>query len=168
VTAVFIAALLAMSPTPPPESPRVTEGRWGGVGIALEVTASDARIELDCAHGTIEGPLVLDGDGGFDRPGLFVRERPGPVHMGGENVEKGVPVRYVGRVQGETLTLRIVRPNAPRPPSPLSAELGRTPRLRMCALSRNRIAAGKKHKWKSGGASSSGESSRCLSPISSG
>jgi hypothetical protein len=129
---VFLAAFLAASPTPAPAGPRVAEGRWGGVGIALDVTASGARVELDCAHGTIEGPLELDADGGFDRPGLLARERPGPVRMDEETEEKGKPVRYVGRLEGETLTLRIIRPDARQPPSPLSAVLGRSPRLHKC------------------------------------
>jgi hypothetical protein len=127
---LFLAAL-AVSPTPPPDAPRVTEGRWGGIGIALDVTASDARIELDCAHGTIEGPLALDADGGFDQPGLLVRERPGPARVDEENQQKGVPVRFVGRLEGGTLTLRIVRPNAPEA-NPLSARLDQAPRLRKC------------------------------------
>ena len=81
MTAALFAALLMATPTPSPAS-RVPPGAWGGTGIALEVTASGARIELDCAHGTIEAPLALDAEGGFDLPGTLVRERPGPVRDG--------------------------------------------------------------------------------------
>ena len=107
------------------------EGRWGGTGIAVEVTASGARIELDCAHGTIDSPLTLDDEGAFDLPGTFVRERPGPVRMDQDD-EKGLAVRYAGRLDGDTLELRIVRPDAPRPPKPLSARKDQVPRLRKC------------------------------------
>jgi hypothetical protein len=130
VTAALFAALLMATPTPSPVS-HVPPGVWGGTGIALEVNASGARIELDCAHGTIEGPLALDAEGGFDLPGTLVRERPGPVRMD-EEEKPGVPVRYSGRLEGETLTLHIAQPNAPRPMRPLTAELGKSPRLRKC------------------------------------
>ena len=134
-TILVLTVLLSVTPTPSERPARVAEGRWGGTGIAVEVTSSGARIELDCAHGTIDAPLTLDAQNAFDLPGTFVRERPGPVHMDQEE-EKGQPVRYVGRLDGDgegaTLELRIVRPDAPRPPSPLTAVLGRTPRLRKC------------------------------------
>ncbi len=126
-----VVVLLAVTPTPSSGSRNVAEGRWGGVGIALDVAASGARIEFDCAHGTIDAPLALDSEGRFDAPGTFVRERPGPVRMD-EPEEKGIPVRYVGRFDGETLELRVVLPDAPRPPGPLTARLGQTPRLRKC------------------------------------
>jgi hypothetical protein len=131
VTGAILGVLLSMTSTASPEPPRVAEGRWGGTGVALDVTSAGARIELDCAHGTIDAPLTLDGDNGFDLPGTLVRERPGPVRMDQEE-EKGEAVRYQGRLDGETLELRILRPNAPRPPSPLAARLGQTPRLRKC------------------------------------
>lgn len=130
VVAALFAAHLAASPTPSPAGPRVAEGRWGGVGIALDVTVSGARIELDCAHGTIDAPLALDAQGAFDLPGTLVRERPGPVREG--QTETIEPVRYTGRLEGDALTLRIVRPNAPKASTPLSAVFGQTPRLRKC------------------------------------
>ena len=130
MTPGLLALFLVVMPTPSPES-RVAEGSWGGVGIALDVTASGARVELDCAHGTIDAPLALDPEGGFDLPGTLVRERPGPVRMD-EEEKPGVPVRYSGRLEGETLTLRIAQPNAPRPTRPLTAERGKSPRLRKC------------------------------------
>ena len=124
-------AILTTDPTPSPAAPRVAEGRWGGTSVAIEVTSAGARIEFDCAHGSIDGPLELDADGRFDLPGTFARERPGPVRMG-QPEEKGAAVRYVGRLEGETLTLRIVWPNAAKPSSSFTAELGRTPRLHKC------------------------------------
>jgi hypothetical protein len=47
-------------------------------------------------------------------------------------IEKGEAVRYTGRLEGETLTLRVVRPNAPKASTALSAVLGKSPRLRKC------------------------------------
>jgi hypothetical protein len=129
--AVLAVWLVAVGPTPPPaDARRVPEGRWGGTGISVEVSASGAKIELDCAHGTIDAPLALDEDGRFDLPGTLVPERPGPVRMGEE--EKPEPARYSGRLDGDTLTLQILRPNAPRQMSPLQVIHGRNARLRKC------------------------------------
>jgi hypothetical protein len=131
VNAALLAVLLAVTPTPSAADSRVAEGRWGGTGIALDVTPSGAKVELNCAHGPIEGALSLDDKGGFDLPGTLVRERPGPVRMDREE-EPGLAVRYVGRLDGETLELRIIRPEAPGPPGPLAAKHGQTPRLLKC------------------------------------
>jgi hypothetical protein len=130
VTPALLAVFLVAAPTPTSGS-RIAPGSWGGVGIALEVTDSGARIELDCAHGTIDAALALDAEGGFDLPGTLVRERPGPVRMD-EEEPPGVPVRYSGRLEGETLTISIAQPDAPRPMRPLSAALGKPARLRKC------------------------------------
>ena len=133
MTFALLAAFLAVAPTPSTAAPRVADGRWGGVGISLDVTSSGARIELDCAHGTIDAPLSLDADGAFNAPGRLVRERPGPVRMDeNEADDEGEAVRYTGRVDGETLTLVVVRPNPPRPPRPLTAAFGKSARLRKC------------------------------------
>jgi hypothetical protein len=126
VTIVLFAAWMSLAAG----SARVPEGNWGGTGIAIEVTASGARIELDCARGTIDAPLTLDADGKFDLSGSLVFERPGPVREGAPDRKQSV--RYQGRLEGETLTLLVVSPQASRPPNPLSAVRGKTPRLRKC------------------------------------
>jgi len=57
----------------------VPPGSWGGDHIGLEVSDTGARVEYDCAHGTIDGVLTLDAQGRFDARGAYVRERGGPV-----------------------------------------------------------------------------------------
>jgi hypothetical protein len=88
----------------------VPVGKWGGKGARLELTAKGGTIELDCAHGTFDAPLVLDAQGAFDVKGGLVREGPGPVFEGAS--AKGQPVRYKGRLDGETLSLTIVTDDA--------------------------------------------------------
>ena len=127
VSLTFVLLAAWMSATP--ESPRIAEGRWGGTGIAIDVTASGARVELDCAHGTIDSPLVLDADGKFALAGTIVFERPGPVREG--EPERSQAVRWEGRFENDTLTLVLVRPNAPAS-RPLSAALGKHGVLRKC------------------------------------
>jgi hypothetical protein len=127
--ATLVFATVAAAPTPPPEA-RVPEGRWGGVGLAVDVTAAGASIELDCAHGTIDAPLALDAEGNFDLPGTLVLERPGPVRQG--EPERTEAIRVTGRLEGQTLTLRVHRPNTTDAPAPIEAALGKPPRLRKC------------------------------------
>ena len=82
----------------------VPSGVWGAQHVNLDVSSAGARIEYDCAHGTIDGPLALDAGNRFDVRGTHVRERPGPVP---EDEPKGVPARYTGRLEGETLTITV-------------------------------------------------------------
>jgi len=82
--------------------PRVPTGLWGGEHVRLEVTDAGAGVEFDCAHGTLDAPLVLH-DGRFDVPGTFVREHGGPIRS--DDVEQGQPARFKGEVAGARMTL---------------------------------------------------------------
>ncbi|MBA2338989.1 MAG: hypothetical protein H0V88_01215, partial [Pyrinomonadaceae bacterium] len=61
---------------------RVLKGMWGGQHVGMEVTAEGASIEYDCAHGTINEPLVTDRNGNFNSKGTYEVERPGPQRAG--------------------------------------------------------------------------------------
>jgi hypothetical protein len=112
-----------------PESTRVPEGKWGGVGLLVEVGADGAKVELDAAHGAIEGPLVLDAEGRFEANGTLVRERPGPTRAGGKDVG-GEPAQYRGTIAGDTLTLDVTLTRSKTAIGPLQAKLGAPARLR--------------------------------------
>lgn len=99
------AATLGLGPPGGGGTKRVSAGHWGAMGVAMEVTESGATIEYDCAHGTIDEPLVLDAEGRFDWKGRHFREHPGPIRQGEE--AKGQPVRYVGQVSGDFLAVSI-------------------------------------------------------------
>lgn len=77
------------------------EGKWGGQHVRLDVSASGAQIEFDCAHGTLAGPLMLR-NGRFTTSGTYVLER-GRVRQDG--AEKGQPAHFRGQVQGSQMTL---------------------------------------------------------------
>jgi hypothetical protein len=126
--------MIVLMPVTPTPSREVPLGAWGGTSIALTVEESGAKVELDCAHGRIEGRLVLDADGRFVLPGTVARERPGPVRMGPDGKveeEKGVPVTYSGRLDGDVLRLTI-RYEKGTESRPLEARLGQQPRLHKC------------------------------------
>ncbi len=87
------------------ENSSVPTGTWGGNHIRVQVTDDGARIEYDCAHGTIDQPMKLDGNARFDVTGVHVRERGGPVRRG-ERPDSH-PARYTGHVQDRTMTLTV-------------------------------------------------------------
>jgi hypothetical protein len=96
----------------------------------MEVTESGARLEYDCAHGTIEEPLTLDGEGRFNARGLYYREHGGPVREGEE--PKGESARYVGQVTGDTMTLTIKVPGADSAIGSYTLVRGKHGRVRKC------------------------------------
>jgi hypothetical protein len=84
---------------------RIPGGVWGGEHINITVSATSATIEYDCAHGAINGPLVVDKNGNFNLRGTHVMERGGPVRAG-EN-PKGQEATYTGSIKGTRMTLSL-------------------------------------------------------------
>jgi hypothetical protein len=121
------AACLAGSPASKPQ--RVSAGTWGGTGVALQVTESGGTVDYDCAHGTISEPLVLGDGGRFDVKGLHYREHGGPVREG-EN--GGQPVRYIGQVTGDIMTLTIRPADGGEAIGTHELTRGRAGRIRKC------------------------------------
>jgi hypothetical protein len=112
------------------EPRRVAAGSWGAMGIAMEVTETGARIEYDCARGTIGEPLLLDADGRFDVKGLHFREHGGPVREGEET--RGDPVRYTGQVTGDDMALTVKPEEGDAPADSYKLVLGKTGRIHKC------------------------------------
>ena len=84
---------------------RIPAGIWGGEHIHIEVGTKSATIEYDCAHGRIDGPLAVDGDGRFSLRGTHTAERGGPVRAG--EPERSQPATYSGSIRGEKMTLTL-------------------------------------------------------------
>lgn len=84
---------------------RIATGVWGGLHINLEVGAKSAKVEYDCAHGAIAGPLVVDNNGNFELRGSFTPERGGPVRA--DETPESRPATYSGTVKGNTMTLTL-------------------------------------------------------------
>lgn len=85
------------------------EGPWAGEHIQLEADAQGARIEADCASGTIAGPLRPGADGRFAATGTFDAQQAGPQAA---NAPSAAAARYTGRVQDDLMTLSILAPGA--------------------------------------------------------
>lgn len=88
------------------QSRGVAQGLWGGEHIRLEVTDAGARLEYDCGHGSIDEKLATDAEGRFDVAGRHVHEHGGPIRVGARPDEH--PARYTGRVEGSTMSLRVI------------------------------------------------------------
>lgn len=78
-------------------------GEWGGNHINMNVGDGSARLEFDCAHGYISGPLVVDRNGKFQLRGTFTPERGGPVRAGESQREQ--PAVYSGELKDNMMTL---------------------------------------------------------------
>ena len=84
---------------------RMPTGAWGGDHISIEVGARAAAVEYDCAHGVIEGPLVLDANGHFNLKGTHTPERGGPIRA--DQQARSLPAKFVGSISGNTMTLTL-------------------------------------------------------------
>src|SRR4051812_17089874 len=91
-----------------PAADALLPGVWGGEHIRLEITEGGATLDFDCAHGSVEGKILVDSAGRFSVAGTFYREHGGPVREGeGSN---GQPVRFNGRVGGSLMKFMVARP----------------------------------------------------------
>jgi hypothetical protein len=129
---VLAARSAVPGPTPAPTPAALPEGTWGGAGLRVSVTGRGATIEFDAATGKTDGPLSLDGEGRFDVAGTLARQRPGPTRSG-QSDAPGEPVRFRGRLEGETLTLEVVPAGKGAAIAPLKATRGAPARLRKMA-----------------------------------
>src|SRR6266581_6687653 len=100
---LFATALLLSAMTASADPRKAILGAWGGEHVLLEATQRGARLEFDCAHGSIDRRITLDSQGRFQVRGVFVREHHGPIRVGREL--KSEPASYSGKVQGKNMTL---------------------------------------------------------------
>ena len=84
---------------------RLKKGDWGGPHIRVSVNDSSATIEYDCAHGQINGPLVVDRRGRFDLKGTHAREHGGLIRV--DEPDASQPARYTGWTDGKRMTLSV-------------------------------------------------------------
>ena len=107
---------------------RIPIGAWGGDHIAVEVGEKSAKIEYDCAHGVIEGPLTVDANGRFNLRGTHTPERGGPIRA--DEQPRSQPARYDGAVSGNKMTLTLRLEDADD--ETFTLEKGKEPNLFKC------------------------------------
>lgn len=111
----------------PPLLESVPLGAWGGDHAKLVVDAAGADLELDCAHGRIAEPLLLDAAGRFRAEGGYVAEG-GPAR---DVPRPRVPAVFEGSTDGHRLSLR-VRPAGAGSLGPFVVFRGEPERLLKC------------------------------------
>ncbi len=86
-----------------PAPKHLPEGQWGGDRVRFTVSEGMGRLDLECAGGTIPGPIQLDADGRFQASGHFEAQRGGP-----QRADETPPVaRYAGELKGPLLSLQV-------------------------------------------------------------
>jgi hypothetical protein len=100
LTGAVLMGLLGSGP-----ARRVPTGEWGGPHARLDVQVEGAHLELDCAHGTIEGAIALGRGGRFRAEGRLQREG-GPAMA--QDEDEGRPAQYSGVLKGGVLTLTVL------------------------------------------------------------
>ena len=128
---LIVAVLAACAPATTNGEPGATvTGRWGGEHVALELTPVGGTIEYDRAHGGLTQPVRPGHRGEFEAAGVHVREHGGPVREGER--PDSLAARYVGRVTGESMTLRVYAGSRPDTLGPFQLRRGDEPRLLKC------------------------------------
>lgn len=104
---LFLLALAACASNPSGASrlDRVPNGEWGGEHVRMSVGDAGGTIEFDCAHGTLDEPLVLDATGHFDVKGSLVGEG-GPIRK--DDTGNAQPARYRGETDGQHMSLEVM------------------------------------------------------------
>ncbi len=126
--AVFLLAATCSSAPAASGGRALAEGAWGGPHVQMTVGRDGATLEFDCAHGTIQNPIVVGKDGRFQVSGRFAPEHGGPVR---DDEENGRPAVYKGRLEGETLSLEIAYESGDAVGT-FELVLGRATRLTKC------------------------------------
>lgn len=90
------------------------EGAWGGDRLQLTIDATGlGRVELDCASGTIAGPLKVSDEGRFTASGKLEQYRNGA--QAADEAAASSKAMYEGEIKGEQMTLSILREGAAKP-----------------------------------------------------
>lgn len=130
VLAVALASLAACRAPTAGDGAPVTIGAWGGDHVRVDIAPGDATVEYDCAHGTIDQPLVPDRTGSFSAVGTHTFEHGGPIRSG--ELPDRHPARYDGQVSGETLRFSVTITDRPQTLGAFTVTRGAGARLVKC------------------------------------
>jgi hypothetical protein len=116
--------------TPVVKSDKLSAGVWGGQHVAMEVTATGANLEFDCATSTIDEPIILNAEGKFEVKGKFSAQHGGPIRRDEET--NSPAAHYVGHVAGNEMTLTITIADKKEPIGAFNLTKGSEGRLMKC------------------------------------
>jgi hypothetical protein len=108
----LIGALTMSGQTAAGDPAAVTlDGPWGGDRVQVVIGATGGRVEMDCASGTIDGPIVLSKGGTFVAAGTFEQLHGGPQRA--DDATRATAARYSGEVSDGVMKLAIQAAGAP-------------------------------------------------------
>lgn len=105
-------------------------GLWGGEHIGMVVSDSSATLDYDCAHGTIDEPIIIDENGEFEVRGIHVFERGGPIRI--DEVPDEHPALYKGHIEGSVMTLIVTLTDTEVEFGTFTLNLGANPNVYKC------------------------------------
>ncbi|MGB5850532.1 MAG: hypothetical protein WBH40_18735 [Ignavibacteriaceae bacterium] len=106
------------------------KGTWGGEHIGILVSDSSATLEYDCAHGSIDEPIIPDDGGKFEVSGVHVFEHGGPIRS--DEVLDEHPALYKGHIEGNEITLILVLTDTNTEVDTFSLTRGVNPLIHKC------------------------------------
>jgi hypothetical protein len=112
-------------------------GTWGGDSSGLMVSDTAMHLHIACTYGDVSGRIPVGADGQVDVHGSYTL-RAYPIAVG-----PSVPARFVGHLDGATLTMTVVVDDTVQHQTvtrgPVVVKLGDTPRLGPCPICRRPI-----------------------------
>jgi hypothetical protein len=130
VAVAALTSLLACSAPTSPAEGRVAIGAWGGDHLRVDVTSGGGTTEYDCAHGSIDEPLVADQDGRFSASGTHTFDHGGPIRI--DEAPDRHPARYDGRVVGDIIQLSVTVTDTQQMVGSFTLTRAGAPRLQKC------------------------------------
>jgi hypothetical protein len=79
-------------------------GKWGGIGIEMNVLEKETLFEFDCAHAQINSKIVSIGNSIYYN-GNFTFEKGGPINI--DDKPDTHPAIFRGKMQGNQIDLTI-------------------------------------------------------------
>jgi len=111
------------------QKPPYVTGQWGGEHIGLTVEGGGARIEYDCAAGTIDDWILPGKDGRFRVEGRHIPGRGGPVRVG--EIFRSYRATYTGTVTKDVMELSVTLEGGEML-GPFTLTRGAVPQLTRC------------------------------------
>jgi hypothetical protein len=106
LTLLVSSVLMSLTANASPPLEQSLEGRWGGDRMVLTIHQGAGTVDLECASGTIQGPIKLTAKGRFEAKGSFEQSRGGPQRV--EEAPSAATARYTGTLKGHALKLEVL------------------------------------------------------------
>jgi hypothetical protein len=128
---LLAAATILVDPCEPTGvPPKDLKGTWGGDNAVLFADDTSAHIHIGCTYGNVHQQIVPDSNGRFDVPG--------EQNITAYPVDRGIehPARFIGRVNGLSLTLTVTLTDTTVTLGPVVVWYGKEPRMGPCPICR--------------------------------